>query len=176
MKKALTILLATTLLLGTSGCFGEFALTRKLHNWNKSFSNSKFVNNLVFYALAGVLPVYEIAGAADLFIFNFIEYWTGNNPMASLGNIPEDGHFCHQGEDYQWQVDGYTLVLNKEHKKIMQLEYLPEKQQWALTKVGQDTQYIQAMRVHGTAYLQCTDQENTGLMAMATSVPGIKIN
>lgn len=64
----------------TTGCFGKFALTRKVYGWNDGLGN-KFVKTLVFWGLI-IIPVYELAGAADYFIFNLLEFWTGSNPVA----------------------------------------------------------------------------------------------
>lgn len=84
MKKLIQVSVAS-LMLGvsvvTTGCFGEFALTRKVYTWNQDLSDSKFVQTLVFYGL-NIIPVYGIAGAVDFYILNLIEFWTGSNPAA----------------------------------------------------------------------------------------------
>lgn len=64
----------------TTGCFGKFAAVRKLYGWNDSLGN-KFVKTFVYYALI-IVPVYELCGAGDFLIFNLLEFWTGNNPIA----------------------------------------------------------------------------------------------
>lgn len=64
-----------------SGCFGEFALVRKVYNWNQDLSSSKFVRTLVFYVL-NIVPVYGIASFIDFVILNLIEFWSGSNPVA----------------------------------------------------------------------------------------------
>lgn len=92
MSASLVAALAVTAV-GTTGCFGKFALTRKVYGWNDSLGN-KFVKTLVFWGLI-IVPVYEIAGAADYFILNLIEFWTGSNPVADNRDIQsrelEDG-------------------------------------------------------------------------------------
>lgn len=92
MSASLVAALAVTAV-GTSGCFGKFALTRKVYGWNDTLGN-KFVKTLVFWGLI-IIPVYELAGAADYFIFNLLEFWTGSNPMADNRDIQrrelEDG-------------------------------------------------------------------------------------
>ena len=56
MKKSFNRFVAVALIAASSvalsGCFGSFALTSKLHNWNGSVSDSKFVNELVFWDYA----------------------------------------------------------------------------------------------------------------------------
>lgn len=64
-----------------TGCFGEFALVRKLYNWNDDLSSSKFVKTLVFYVL-NIIPVYGAASFIDFVILNLIEFWSGSNPLS----------------------------------------------------------------------------------------------
>jgi hypothetical protein len=66
----------------TTGCFGQFALTRKLYNWNDGLGN-KFVKTVVLWAFM-IIPVYEVLGLADLWVLNVIEFWGGSNPVANL--------------------------------------------------------------------------------------------
>jgi hypothetical protein len=72
-----------------SGCFGQFALTRKVYAWNGEVSQNKFANSLVFFALV-VIPVYELCAFGDWIIFNTVEVFTGENPMSKL-DVP-GGH------------------------------------------------------------------------------------
>ncbi|GHT17341.1 hypothetical protein AGMMS4956_20780 [Bacteroidia bacterium] len=69
-----------------SSCIGSFALTGNVYNWNKTVTNQKFVNELVFLALCAV-PVYEISLFIDGFILNLIEFWTGKSPMANVDKV-----------------------------------------------------------------------------------------
>jgi hypothetical protein len=71
-------LIMAGLMLG--GCYGPFHLTRRVHTWNGQVGD-KWVNEFVFLVL-GFLPVYGLALAGDVWIFNAIEFWTGENPMA----------------------------------------------------------------------------------------------
>lgn len=64
----------------TAGCYGKFALTKKIYDWNGSLGN-KFVVSLVMFIFF-VVPVYAIAGFVDWILINVIEFWTGNNPAA----------------------------------------------------------------------------------------------
>ncbi|OGR83073.1 MAG: hypothetical protein A3J74_06505 [Elusimicrobia bacterium RIFCSPHIGHO2_02_FULL_57_9] len=78
MKK--TSLFLLTLTMGLSGCFGTFKLTHKLYKWNSEVSG-KWINEGVFLGLAA-LHVYTVSILADAVIFNSIEFWSGNNPIA----------------------------------------------------------------------------------------------
>lgn len=63
-----------------SGCYGSFTLTKKVYNWNGTMG-SKVMKSVVMWGLY-IIPVYGIAGAADLFILNVLEFLQGSNPMA----------------------------------------------------------------------------------------------
>ncbi len=69
----------------SSGCYGPFYLTRKVWEFNGQVSDNKWIVEVV-YLVCTFLPVYGIAGAADAIIFNSIEFWGGQNPMAPGAN------------------------------------------------------------------------------------------
>ncbi|QRO00312.1 DUF3332 domain-containing protein [Archangium violaceum] len=82
-------LFATVLSLHVSGCFGSFALTRKIYGLNESVSDNKFVRWLVFLGFS-IIPVYAVGTFVDAIVFNSLEFWTGSNPLASA-EPQEDG-------------------------------------------------------------------------------------
>ena len=63
----------------SAGCFGKFQLTRKLYDVNKSI-DEKYVRSAATWVF--VIP-YALTGILDFVIFNVIEFWTGENPVAS---------------------------------------------------------------------------------------------
>src|SRR3712207_4206895 len=75
--KGASLLLAGALL--TSSCGGSFSLFNKLASWNKTATNSKFLNEIIFLLIS---PVYGICGTADVLVLNAIEFWSGTNPLA----------------------------------------------------------------------------------------------
>jgi hypothetical protein len=54
------ILASALLLISLSGCFGNFALTRKAYQFNESISD-KWVQQAVFWIM-NIVPVYYAAG------------------------------------------------------------------------------------------------------------------
>lgn len=68
--------------LATAGCFGNFALTRKVYDYNKEVSSDKWVRWLVFLVL-NVIPVYAFATLFDAVLANSIEFWSGENPVTA---------------------------------------------------------------------------------------------
>ena len=77
--------------LAGSGCFGKFAATNALYDWNKDVSDNKWLRWLVFLVLI-ILPVYGLFIIADALVINTIEFFTGNNPIGGgHAKLPE-GH------------------------------------------------------------------------------------
>ena len=80
LRKATMVCLLASLAAYSSGCYGNFNVTRRLHHWNGEVGG-KWVNELVFLGL-NFIPVYGFATLGDAIIFNSIEFWTGDNPVS----------------------------------------------------------------------------------------------
>lgn len=74
-------MLAVALAGSSSGCFGSFAATRALYDFNEGASGDGIVRSLVMVALL-IIPAYELFALGDILIFNTLEFWTGDNPIA----------------------------------------------------------------------------------------------
>ena len=108
MKIRHTIISATVALLMTvfmSSCIGKLALFNKLRQWNSEIG-TKWTNELVFVAF-WIIPVYEVAGLADLLVVNSIEFWSGENPVACGSRIID-------GEDGRYTVNTWSVSVNDE--------------------------------------------------------------
>lgn len=79
--KGIAIVLAAAVGALSAGCFGKFQLTRKLYDVNRSI-DQEYVRSAATWFLV-IIPVYEIVALLDLIVFNVIEFWTGENPVAS---------------------------------------------------------------------------------------------
>jgi hypothetical protein len=99
VKKFIAILVSMSLtMLSLQGCYGRMALTKKVYALNGEV-NDKYVRSLVTWVFIFV-PVYGISALADFVLFNTIEFWTGNNPVA-------------QGEkDFMYASDGQTFQVH----------------------------------------------------------------
>jgi hypothetical protein len=64
-----------------TGCFGKFALTRKVYDVNASV-HDRYLRNVVTWAFL-IVPVYWVSGVVDLFVFNTIEFWSGRNVISA---------------------------------------------------------------------------------------------
>jgi hypothetical protein len=78
MKKALV---AGVLAMGLmSSCLGPDRLWNKVHDWNMSATENRWVNEAIFLVFH-IVPVYGVSYMVDIVVLNSIEWWTGNNPM-----------------------------------------------------------------------------------------------
>ena len=95
-----------------SSCVGSFGLFNRLSSWNQSVGN-KFVNELVFLAF-NIVPVYGVAYLADALVINSIEFWSGSNPMANVGDVKKV-----KGENGNYMVktleNGYSITKEGEN-------------------------------------------------------------
>jgi hypothetical protein len=64
----------------SAGCFGKFQLTGKVYDINKSIDD-KYVRSAATWVFV-IVQVYTVAVLLDLIVFNVIEFWTGENPVA----------------------------------------------------------------------------------------------
>ena len=83
MKK-LNLKVAVILLAGSclfSSCIGSFSLFNKYAKWQRTMTNNKFVNAIVGFFLGSVC--YPVTLFIDSLVLNTIEFWSGDNPMAS---------------------------------------------------------------------------------------------
>ena len=61
------------------GCFGKFQLTRNLYDINRSVKD-KYLRSAVTWLF--VIP-YGLTGFLDFAVFNLVEFWSGENPIAA---------------------------------------------------------------------------------------------
>ena len=135
MKKK-SLIIATVVALSASmmmqSCIGSFALFNKVKAWNDHVGD-KFVNELVFVAM-WILPVYELSFAADLFILNTIEFWSGTNPALAETKVID-------GKDAQYLVAkneaGYTIT-NMTTKQVTRFNFNAQDNSWSLVNNGKE--------------------------------------
>jgi hypothetical protein len=78
--KGIALLLAAAVGTLSAGCFGKFQLTRKVYDMNESI-DEKYVRSAATWVFV-IVQVYTVAALLDLIVFNVIEFWTGENPVA----------------------------------------------------------------------------------------------
>lgn len=129
-----------------SSCVGSFGLFNRLTSWNQSVGN-KFVNELVFLAF-NIIPVYGVAYLADALVINSIEFWSGSNPMANVGDVKKV-----KGENGNYMVktleNGYSITKEGETAS-MDLIYDKEANTWNVVSNGESAELLK-MNNNGTA-------------------------
>ena len=151
MKKSNLNLAATVMICGAflfSSCIGSFGLHSKLVNWNQSIG-TKFVNELVYLA-CNIIPVYPVCYLADALVINSIEFWSGSNPMANVGDVKKV-----KGENGNYMVktleNGYSITKEGETAS-MDLIYNKEANTWNVVANGESSELLK-MNNDGTADL-----------------------
>ena len=131
MKKTLIKNVAIALVVVTmSSCYGSFRLTNSLYDWNGRVSQNKFVNELVFLGLC-ILPAYEICTLGDALIFNSIEFWGGESPIAMKDGESAEKEIVHKGEKYKLTSSKNKMtVVAEATKEKADFQYFPEENQW----------------------------------------------
>jgi len=70
--------LALALLAVSTGCMGTMGLAGKVKKFNLEATENRWGREGIFFVFQ-VLPVYRLCAILDLFIFNSIEFWSGEN-------------------------------------------------------------------------------------------------
>ena len=157
MKKSKLTLVAVVLSgsLLFSSCVGSFGLFNRLSSWNQGVGN-KFVNELVFLAF-NIVPVYGVAYLADALVINSIEFWSGSNPMANVGDVKKV-----KGENGNYMVktleNGYSITKEGETAS-MDLIYNKEANTWNVVADGVSTELLQ-INNDGTAQMTLPNGED----------------
>lgn len=127
LLKSLGVAITATSLIFTSGCMGSFTLTRKIYHWNQHAAGDRWVNEIIFFVGAVILPVYGLSLLADGVVFNSIQWWSGKNPVAAAGSqkrvlgadgsmalmtLQADGSIAVRATSASGDVAAFTLVRN----------------------------------------------------------------
>ena len=84
-KRNITSAVLASVMLTSAACYGPFNLTRNVYHWNSGIKgsgevNDKWMKEFVFFGMI-VVPVYMFSALLDAFIFNSIQFWSGDNPV-----------------------------------------------------------------------------------------------
>jgi hypothetical protein len=159
MKRAsrlLAVMCVAVLSLHVSGCFGKFSLTRAMWDFNKNVSSNKFLQWAVFLVMV-IVPVYSVGALVDALVINSIEFWTGENPVASAGTPGEDSRVVRLGP-------GETLRLSRDMDSgVMKVE-LEREGQAPLVRYFEPLEDGMVVRDEGGAMLlQAREQDGGGV-------------
>ena len=111
IRKTAFALALGSLAIAQTGCFGEFALTRKAYNWHDGVSSNKFVKSLLLWIPMAF--VYGVTGMLDAVIFNLIEFWSGSNPISMNEGEHEMQLATINGVDYRIEATKDTFTTTQ---------------------------------------------------------------
>lgn len=173
MKKLNLKMTATVLLCGMflcTSCVGSFGLHTRLADWNQGVG-TKFVNELVYLAF-NIIPIYPICYLADALVINSIEFWSGSNPMASVGEVKRV-----KGENGNYLVEtlenGYSITKEGE-KESMLLVYDAELSTWNVVAAGTSVELLK-MNQDGTASMSLPNGKDLTLTLDAQGVAAARM-
>ncbi|MBH0185942.1 MAG: DUF3332 family protein [Nitrospira sp.] len=106
----------------TTACYGPFNLTKNVYHWNSGIKGSgevsdKWMKEFVFFGMI-VVPVYMFSALLDGFIFNSIQFWSGDNPVkaADLNREGTTKTVALGETTIRWtKTDGGALVTYERH-------------------------------------------------------------
>jgi hypothetical protein len=71
------------------GCYGSFGLVRKVYKFNTEVSQDKWAREGVFLLFnIPFFSVYGLSAFLDAIFFNAVEFWTGEQLIASSSSTP----------------------------------------------------------------------------------------
>lgn len=169
----LTALLLGGAVLATS-CVGSFPLFNKLASWNKKATGCKILNELIFLVIS---PAYAVCTLADVLVFNSIEFWTGDTPLAQVGESRQvmgtDGVLY----TVTTLSDGYEVKTPD--GQVQYLTYEKQSRTWSLKQDGQvrrlvrvnDDGTVRAFLPDGQAIDVTADQAGVQQLRQAMECP-----
>ena len=141
-KRALSLmtagLIAATSTFTLQGCYGNFALTKKVYKWNGTLGN-KWINSIVMVGMSVIIPVYGLTMFVDGVILNTVQFWTGSNPVAMAPGAKETQTVAVNGKTYIITAtrNHMEVAAQEPGVKPVELNYDPDQQAWlVVTEVG----------------------------------------
>jgi hypothetical protein len=138
MKSICCLMIVCLFSLTATGCYGKFALTRKIYHVNGSVGD-KWVNSIVAWIFI-ILPVYAVCGLVDFFLLNVIQFWTGSNPVA-MGPDDRDTQLVFQ-DGHMYEITAtrnrfdVTEFNDSGQNRTAGLVYDPEVKTWYAESPG----------------------------------------
>lgn len=158
IRKAVAVAVMVSFMSVTSACFGPFNLTRNVYHFNSGIKgsgevNEKWMKEIVFFGMI-IIPVYMLSALLDAFIFNAIQFWTGDNPV-KLTQGP-DGHLqaVHLRDltiDVAWTADhrSAALTYRQQGQTIKTARIVEEGTGYRLVEAGGPSLYFTEQAIDG---------------------------
>ena len=134
MKKNIkfaAVLMAASLIF--SSCIGSFSLFNSYAKWQRTMTNNKFVNAIVGFFLMPICG--SISLLIDELVLNTIEFWSGDNPVAS--NVGKTQSIVGQdGKLYAVKTLKNGYEITSPQGEVTLLTYNKKDNSWSMSQNG----------------------------------------
>ncbi|MBQ7495930.1 MAG: DUF3332 domain-containing protein [Bacteroidaceae bacterium] len=127
--KVAALLLSATLV--CTSCIGSFALFNGYEKWQCNMTSSKIVNGLVGLILQPIVG--SVCLFVDAIVLNTIEFWTGDNPVASTGTQSVTGS---DGRNYLVKATKKGYEVKAEDGVVTYFNHDSKTDSWSITQNG----------------------------------------
>jgi hypothetical protein len=110
----------------STACFGPFNLTKNVYHWNSGIKGSgeiseKWMKEIVFFGMI-IVPVYMFSALLDGFIFNSIQFWSGDNPVkaAELNSDGTTKQVVLGETTIRWTQTGEAALVTYERRGVVE--------------------------------------------------------
>lgn len=140
-RRCMISLVLVTCVTAITACYGPFNMTRNVYHWNSGIKgsgevNEKWMKEIVFFGMI-VIPVYMFSALLDAFVFNAIQFWTGDNPIKVTQN--SDGHT----HEVQLGKTTISVAWSEDHRSAA----LPYRQEGQMTKTATIVEQARGFRM-----------------------------
>ena len=144
VKSWILIAVMFTFGIAQTGCIGPFQLTNGLYDWNKSATDGKFGNALIFFL---AMPVYSVTLTVDGPVLNTIKFWGGETTLSMKEGEEKVKMASQDGNIYKITAtrNQYSVrqVEGDQPFKKYDLVFKPEQRSWFLEEDGNDRKLVQ---------------------------------
>lgn len=134
INRLIALVILVVMLINLFGCYGSFALTKKVHEWNGSLGD-KWLNTVVMWILLFV-PVYNATTFIDFVVLNTVEFWTGSNPLAMQDGQQNVQYASNDGKTYKITMTKNNMniiqTIGPDKGQAINITYHPETGNWTL--------------------------------------------
>jgi hypothetical protein len=139
--RLIAVVVVIAMLFNLVGCYGSFALTKKVYDWNGTIGD-KWINTVVMWILMFV-PVYNVAGFIDIVVLNTIEFWTGSNPVTMNEGDQSVKYASNDGKTYKFVMTKNNInileTIGPDAGKSININYSPETGNWTMNDGKMET-------------------------------------
>jgi uncharacterized protein DUF3332 len=125
-RKGVVCLVLVSLMGISTACYGPFNLTKNVYHWNSNIKgsgevNEKWMKEFVFFGMI-IVPVYMFSALLDAFIFNSIQFWSGDNPVKAyeLGDDSQTKVAQVGGLTMRWIATSEGATVTYEQRGIVE--------------------------------------------------------